>query len=73
MSAFSLAARQKIAAEGFLGVREAAKFLGISISQTNNLAKAGVLSHATIGGKRVLPVSALVRYAAEQLRVGRVA
>jgi excisionase family DNA binding protein len=58
---------------GFVSVAEAARWLAISRSRMYELVKAGVLSHARISGKIVLPRAALCEYAAAALVRGSVA
>ncbi|HEX3459195.1 MAG TPA: helix-turn-helix domain-containing protein [Candidatus Baltobacteraceae bacterium] len=67
------ATQRKLVTSGYLSVKEAAKFLGLGLTQTYALLHAGVLSHAQHGGKYVVPRAALESYAAQRLVVGTVA
>lgn len=59
--------------DGFVSVTEAARWLAISRSRMYELVAAGVLSHARLSGKIVVPRAALHEYARAALVPGSVA
>jgi excisionase family DNA binding protein len=64
---------KSLAEGGFDNAASAARFLGVSKTTIYTLARAGVLTYAIIGGRKVFPHKSLVDYAAAQMRLGSVA
>jgi excisionase family DNA binding protein len=67
-------AKQRALVEGgFVGVAEAAKYLGISERGMRDLIYSNTISHSEHRGKCVVPVAALHAYASVRLKIGAVA
>jgi excisionase family DNA binding protein len=65
--------RQQYAAAGMVTIPEAARMMALSRWTIYRYIKAGVLTHAKLGGRVVVPRQAVIDYLAVQMRPGRIA
>jgi excisionase family DNA binding protein len=65
--------RETLVSGGLLTVREAEAFIGLKRSMLYKLMDRGELAYVKIGAARRIPKAALIKLAAENLKVGRLA